>query len=144
MRILTVRPPWSAAIIHSGKDVENRPRNIAGTYRGPVAIHAGKSFDADARFPDKTPLPADVYGTVGGPVRGAIVGVVDLVDVHLCSGECSPWAQGPMDLGHGIRDIWHLVLENPRSLTDPIPYVGALGLRRLDDETIARIEAAIA
>lgn len=39
MRILTVRQPWVWAIIHGGKDVENRVRNIAGSYRGPVAIH---------------------------------------------------------------------------------------------------------
>lgn len=39
MRILTVRQPWAWAIIHGQKDVENRVRNIAGDYRGPVAIH---------------------------------------------------------------------------------------------------------
>lgn len=45
MRILTVRQPWAWAIVHGGKDVENRTRNIAGAYRGPVAIHAGMRFD---------------------------------------------------------------------------------------------------
>lgn len=140
MRILTVRPPWSAAIIHSGKDVENRPRNIAGAYRGLVAIHAGKSFDHDARFPDKTPLPVDVYGTEGGIVRGAIIGVVELVDVHtdLVGGRpeahCSRWAES---------GAHHLVLANPRALAEPIPYTGALGLRHLDADTTARILAQI-
>lgn len=33
MRILTVRQPWAWAIIHGGKDVENRTRNVAGDYR---------------------------------------------------------------------------------------------------------------
>ena len=41
-------------------------------------------------------------------------------------------------------DAYHLVLANPRPLAEPIPYKGALGLRRLDDEMVARIEAAIA
>lgn len=41
MRIVTIRPPWAQLIVNYGKDVENRVRNIAGGYRGPVAIHAG-------------------------------------------------------------------------------------------------------
>ena len=47
MRILTVRQPWAYAIVHLGKDVENRVRNIAGDYRGPVAIHAALAEDSD-------------------------------------------------------------------------------------------------
>lgn len=47
MRILTVRQPWAWAIIHGGKDVENRVRNIAGDYRGPIAIHVGLQHDHD-------------------------------------------------------------------------------------------------
>lgn len=49
-------------------------------------------------------------------------------------GHCSDWAE---------PDVHHLVLANPRPLPEPIPYRGALGLRTLDDETVARIEAAI-
>ena len=45
LRILTVRQPWAWAIIHGGKGVENRVRNVAGSYRGPVAIHAGLALD---------------------------------------------------------------------------------------------------
>lgn len=66
-------------------------------------------------------------------VRGAIIGVVDLVDVHrplwndACAddagGPCSPWAE---------RDAHHLVLANPRMLVDPLPWAGALGLRKCD------------
>jgi hypothetical protein len=47
LRVLTVRQPWAWSLIEGGKDVENRSRNIAGSYRGPVAIHAGL-----ARFED--------------------------------------------------------------------------------------------
>lgn len=136
MRILTVRQPWAWAIIHGGKDVENRVRNIAGDYRGPVAIHAGAAWDWDTQLGViPTPHPTSV-----ALVRGEIIGVVDLVGVHtdLVGGRpvahCSPWAE---DGAH------HLVLSNPRPLAKPIPYRGALGLRRLDADTIARIEGAI-
>ena len=138
MRILTVRQPWAWAIVHGQKDVENRVRNIAGDYRGPVAIHAAKAVDLDA---PKT-LWGD-YHDSGLEVLGAIIGVVDLVGVHAGWIEgvpCSPW---------GIRYVegagqHHIELANPRPLVGPIPYKGALGLRPLDAETIARIEGASA
>lgn len=167
MRILTVRQPWAWAIIHGGKDVENRVRNIAGDYRGPVAIHVAQE-DAEGA-PDSLWFDhAEFYRRERGPItgrmwkntdRGNIIGVVDLVDVHSasviggcgrmdnhcdehpngCRHHCSPWAMGP------APDGWyrHLVLANPRALAEPIPYRGALGLRRLDDDTTARILAQI-
>ncbi|MDR6691357.1 hypothetical protein J2X55_002269 [Microbacterium sp. 1154] len=160
MRILTVRQPWAWAIIHGGKDVENRIRNIAGGYRGPVAIHVALSEDEDGWDDPKlraawSELPAiKVLGKFYRPLSpmwaelGHIIGIVDILDaheghsesLHALSGEviatspCSPWAR---------PDTHHLVLANPRALTEPIPYRGALGLRRLDDDTTARILAQI-
>lgn len=142
MRILTVRQPWAWAIIHAGKNIENRQTNIAGSYRGPVAIHAAKALPT----PDAWNNASDVVARVTGmrplivpPSRlGAIIGVVDLIDIHeddsAACYSCTEWAEV----------AWHMVLANPRPLTEPIPYRGMLGLRRLDDETITRIKAAIA
>jgi hypothetical protein len=143
MRILTVRQPWAWAIIHGGKNVENRVRNIAGDYRGPVAIHAAQANDVEA-WAKLGRLSLFSYGLAldarESLIGGAIIGVVDLVDVHRplwdnsCDGErvCSPWAE---------VDGWphHLVLATPRALAEPITYRGALGLRRLDDAATARI-----
>ncbi|QOC27295.1 hypothetical protein IC744_06870 [Microbacterium hominis] len=152
MRILTVRQPWAYAIIHGGKDVENRTTNIAGAYRGAVAIHAGAREDTSARqHPEIIRLAADRWWADPASLLtgrrdqfGHIIGVVDIVDVHSTidcwgfdgQGErwCSVWAQ------HGMH---HLVLANPRPLSEPIPYRGALGLRRLDEATISRIEAQL-
>lgn len=152
MRILTVRQPWAWAIIHGGKTVENRSANVAGGYRGPVAIHAGLQLD-DSAFADATLHNAwlraggdSAPGGWGISKRGRIIGVVDLVDVHLCSGECSPWAHGPVDLGRGVRDLFHMEFTNPRPLVEPIPYTGALGLRNLaarDPETVLAITRQI-
>lgn len=152
MRILTVRQPWALHIIQSGKDVENRPRNIAGSYRGPVAIHSALKADEGALFR----LPRLAPNGISRHFRyGFIIGVVDLVGAHpwtaadgvvedvvnsavdgipRVTAGCSPWA---------FTDGWHLELENPRPLTEPIPYRGALGLRQLDDDTTARILAQI-
>lgn len=141
MRAITVRQPWAWAIIHGGKDVENRSRNIAGAYRGPVAIHAGLAFDADAVPVLARLVPTwDAPITNGDPwqhrpdgVRGAILGMVDLVDVHDGLGAehdgapCSPWA---------IRYHHHLVMVNPRPLAQPLPWRGALGLWALPDHVM--------
>lgn len=158
MRILTVRQPWAWAIIHGGKDVENRVRNIAGDYRGPVAIHAGLAAYEQGNVASKAHAAAHGTETDTGMVFGAIIGVVDLTDVHsasvidgcgwlrhdcpehgTCREHCSKWAMGP------TQDGWfqHLVLANPRPLTEPIPFKGALGLRTLDDDTTARVLAAL-
>ncbi|WP_405373386.1 MULTISPECIES: hypothetical protein [unclassified Microbacterium] len=156
MRILTVRQPWAWAIIHGGKDVENRVRNIAGDYRGPVAIHVAKAA-ARITVGEYDQVVRVGYEPLGEPEHsGRIIGVVDLVDVHSasviggcgrmdnncedhphgCRHHCSPWAMGPAPEG------WyqHLVLANPRPLAESIPYRGALGLRRLDADTIHQIE----
>lgn len=147
MRILTVRQPWAWAIIQGQKDVENRTRNIAGSYRGPVLIHAAKQYD----YTGATPTLSRAQIAAGGPSSGRpwitnlghIIGVVDLVDVHRASecvyvgdvvedfdgnfvsqevSYCSPWAQA--------ENVEHLVFANPRALDEPIPYKGGLGLRK--------------
>lgn len=139
MKALTVQQPWAWAIVHGGKDVENRSRNIAGAYRGTLAIHAGLKIDWDndwlVRLYAATEPPA-----LDAAPRGAIVGVVDLVGVHQepywskdsCS--CSDWAE---------LDAWHLLLANPRPLREPIPCRGALGLWTPPDDVVAQLGGAV-
>lgn len=137
MRVLSIRQPWAWAIAAGIKPVENRTRNLAGTYRGPIAIHASKSTL------DHTGL-ATIYELT--PVRsvpiihGHIIGVTELVDVHhadTCEhalGWCTPWSD---------PESHHLVLEQPQLLRQPIPYRGGLGLRRLDDTTTTAVLGAL-
>ena len=155
MKALTIRQPWAWAVIHAGKTVENRSRNIAGDYRGPVAIHAGLKIDEVGQhdqlireaWTGETRLSPDPDRPTfyhDAPWRkafsyGRVIGVADLVDVHYIDGHsercdaqgeqnatCSPWAH------HG--PIWHLVFANPRPLTHPIPVRGHLGLWTLPDD----------
>lgn len=165
MRVLTVRQPWAWAIVNGGKGVENRVRNIAGQYRGPLAIHAGLTFDGYSE--DKTSsweirraitteeqgYPAD-DGQVWASecieeddpryaARGAIIGVVNLRASHhaeFCTEAdrrghvCSVWAE---------PGVWHLELEDPRALAEPIPFRGALGIRALPADVIAAIQSQL-
>jgi hypothetical protein len=135
MRAISVRQPWAWQIIHQGKNIENRTRNIAGKYRGPVAIHA--SLKADEEALARLPMHAPEWVTASRVFHyGVILGVVDLVDVHpgseWCEQECDEW---------GEYGSWHLVLANPRPLLVPLPCRGALGLWTPSADVLERLEA---
>lgn len=149
MRILTVRQPWAWAIIYGQKDVENRSRNIVGSYRGPVAIHVSKTLvpPGDAWW-QAAKAGMDTAAVKEDLDLGHIIGTVEIVDVHRHSDllgcyrpadvlgwvpwdgsdastpgweprACSPWA---------IVDNHHIVLANPQPFAEPIPAKGKLGL----------------
>jgi hypothetical protein len=144
MRALTVQQPWAWAIVHGGKVVENRTQ--AWGYRGPLAIHAGL-----ARFVQNNLASATHRAAHGSDVPteikfGAIIGVADLVDVHVSwqdnDGPCcdSLWAQfavGP------TKPVVHLALESPRPLRSPIPAKGRLGLWTPDADLDAAIREQV-
>lgn len=137
MRILTLRRPWATLLVTPGpnrKDVENRRRNIAGDYRGPVAIHSGHEVDTKAQLPwAHAPIRPEISAELPA---GTIIGTVDLIDVHTafeCSCyPCSPWA---------LADHHHLVTAKPRPLATPIPYRGFLGLRTLPADVADQVLA---
>lgn len=136
IRVLTVRQPWAWAIIHAGKDVENRSRSL-GPYRGSVAIQASKHLPPRKEFEAAADRIAAVTGTrpliVPPDQLGAIIGVVDLVASHAvdevgCMAAidiCSPWA----DMEYGTH---HLRFTNAFALDQPVPWTGGLGLRKSD------------
>lgn len=151
MRILTVRQPWTSAITYWGKDVENRSRNIAGDWRGPVAIHAAVQNPVDEYLAASTRIHAITGYFPMATYRsgyGAILGVADLVEVHHatdCFDElhgtlCSPWA----DWADADADLYHLRLANARTLPEPIPYKGGQGLRWLPDDVAATLRERLA
>ena len=115
MKALSVRQPFARAIVHGGKDIENR--SWATSYRGPVLIHAGM------RWHDVTPamlarrmgvqVPADLP-------RGGIIGRVEIVDCVESSE--SPWFEAP----------YGFVLTDPRPLPFR-PLAGKLGFFDVPD-----------
>lgn len=124
---LSVRQPWAWAIIHAGKDIENRTWQAVNRglkRRGRLAIHAskglGKEEYEDARdfingilAPTSNLLCPDAIDLL----RGGIIGSVDVVGVVTESD--SEWFCGPRGL----------VLRNPLPC-EFIPSVGALGYFR--------------
>lgn len=103
---LSVRQPWAWAIIHAGKDIENRSWQAVNhglKRRGRIAIHAAKGMTRD-EYEDA----ADWIRRCG------IIGSVEVVDV--VSESTSLWFFGPRGL----------VLQDPKPC-DFIPAVGQLG-----------------
>mgnify|MGYP000993733204 CR=1 FL=1 len=141
VKALSVRPPWPMPILRGWKPVENRTRNIAGSYRGPLVIHASKRTQ-----PVDDPSRSFVLRLTGHlplvehpKVCGAALGIVELVDAHWADScfhydadtdeglHCSRWA---------LPEQWHLVLRNPIWFPTPIPCKGALGLWNFPDELL--------
>lgn len=118
MRALTIRQPWASLIICGAKDVENRTWTTR--YRGPLAVHAGHRFDQDLQVWQRR-----IAATVDCFPRGAVIGVVDLIDVVRDSR--SRWAE---------PTSYHWVLANPRAI-EPVPVRGRLGLWMPEVEILA-------
>jgi hypothetical protein len=140
MMAITVQQPWAWAIIHGGKNVENRT-NIAAWRRltgQRIAIHAGARWShrgqatlaRAASIGDLTGTPP--VGRDGYPT-GVVIGTVHIDDVHPAAHCCTPWGE------HVYRDatgrirtsVVHLVLTDPHPI-DPIPARGRLGIWHLD------------
>ncbi len=119
---LSVRQPWAWAILHAGKDIENRSLGAIRSGRmepGRIALHAAAGMTEEEyrwavlkmqKTATQVPPPAALP-------RGAIIGSVEVVEIVTQSD--SPW------FGHsaGLR------LADPEPCP-PIPAKGALGYFR--------------
>ncbi len=129
---LSVRQPWAWAIIHAGKDIENRSRFAITKGRlghfSRVAVHAAKGMTRDEYEGARdfmrglgvdAPPPAEL-------LRGGIIGEVDITGVVKPKAPpASRWYMGD----YGLR------LANAAAC-EFIPCVGHLGLfgwLRIDD-----------
>jgi hypothetical protein len=122
-----------------GKNVENRKQ--MWSYRGPLVIHAaGKVSERGQRSHMVTAAWAEHRHRHSCTMPlGVILGVVDLVDCHRATGTCcGPWADQPYRPWDTLELVTptHLVLANPRLLTEPIPWRGQLGLWTLPADVL--------
>lgn len=89
-KALSVQQPWASLLAYGIKDVENRTWRTS--FRGPLAIHASKTFDRDALRDRRVASVLDVMQD-DFPL-GVVVGVVDVVGCcRVAPGCCtSEWA----------------------------------------------------
>lgn len=118
-KALSVRQPWAWAIIHAGKDIENR---------GPIAIRKGNMRPGRIAIAASKGMTQEEYAhayefmrsigilcpPAGALIRGGIIGSVSVVEIVTRSS--SRWWFGPRGL----------VLRDPQAC-DPRPCSGALG-----------------
>jgi len=160
VKALTVRQPYAAAIVTLGKNVENRPKYTK--HRGRFAVHASTTPAHDTAFTQVETITGKTLPNLGAPRlgpayrMGAVIGVVDLVDVHTeddCRGACSPWALRATDIcAQCVRGrcatehapCWHWELTNPVPLRVPVPMSGQLGLWNVSAHQEASITRQLA
>lgn len=113
MKALSIKQPWAWAILHCGKDIENRKWNTK--FRGEFYIHAGLSYDDSGEvwiaehFPDRY----DRLFKKENCLMGGIIGKATLIDVVKIS--YSGWFFGPY--GFALNNIKEVKF---------IPYKGML------------------
>lgn len=89
---ISVRQPWAWAILHAGKNVENRSWSVPEKYLGrPLFLHAGKKREWECEKYLRDALGLDVPGHL--PL-GGIVGLVQFGSV--VESAASTWAERGM------------------------------------------------
>lgn len=135
MKCISLWQPWASLCVIGAKQFETR--GWATRYRGPLLIHAAQKWTPDLRRilvqePFHEVLASAGYAALELP-RGAIIGAVDLVEIHMTARgqiyvrDSDEWETVPEpesrfgDFGIG-RYAWRLA--NPCRFRSPIPYRG--------------------
>jgi len=131
VRAISIRQPWASLIVAGFKGVENRPRRTF--YRGPIFIHASKTFDFEGEYYlihhrrelgiDEDKDSVRFLDTISGShsLRGGIIGGANLTDC--VQSHPSPWFSGR----------WGYVMEKVVPFTF-YPCKGQLGIFHLEIE----------
>ena len=109
MKALTIHQPWATALATGMKRFETRPRKTA--HRGPIAIHAGKTFNEDGfaqvrhlPFHENLVLPLSrrwvALLEASDFPTGAVIAVGELTDCLLMD-DALIAAQSPQELSLG-------------------------------------------
>lgn len=121
MKALSILQPWAYAILHLGKDIENR--NWRTNFRGRFLIHTGKHFDENG-YRDLRNIYGPRMPHVGALRRGGIVGSAVIRDCVQASD--SKWFFGEFGF----------VLQGAQPL-EFIPYRGERGFFDVPDDVVS-------
>jgi len=137
---ISVRNPWAWAIIHAGKNIENR--TWQANVRGPLLIHAASRMNIGdfgkvrQILAETTSMDAALVSSDNPDLQtGGVIGIVEVVGCWHWLNENvprNPWMNGP----------FCIVMKNQR----PLPFLkckGQTGIFRIDypdDTGIFRID----
>jgi len=155
MKALSLTQPWASLVAIGAKKIETR--SWSAQYRGPLAIHAAKSFPVCAKDYASSPVFADALRELQIPGKtiveslptGCIIAVCSMVDCQPTSGKRPGHGSNPKyaDWVHSLSlqerafGDYHVgrfgwFLEEARMLAEPIPAKGALGLWSFDHPSL--------
>jgi activating signal cointegrator 1 len=132
MKAISLWQPWAYALVSGMKKIETR--SWSTPYRGPLLIHAAKTFPVTAR---DFAMTERALGRL--PARlpfGALVGVVNLADVRRTESviqEISAIERLYGDYSWG-RYAW--MTDSFMAFDEPVPYKGKQGFFNVPDEII--------
>lgn len=127
MKAITLHQPWATLIALGHKTIETR--SWPTSYRGQVAIHAGKQIDVEAFDDFEDLLSTGGFRNAKELPAGAVVAVATLSDcVRMTKHWYEPASVMEHELGYFApgRYAWHLADVEP--LQVPVPTRGYQGL----------------
>jgi hypothetical protein len=117
---LSIRQPFAGAILHAGKNNENR--TWRSSYRGRVILHASRTMnEAGVKY-----LRERGFHVPEALPMGAYVGEVTITECRPLAECASRWAFGP----------WCYIIERPVAYDTPIPGRGRLGFYPVPAEVL--------
>jgi hypothetical protein len=145
MKCISLWQPWASLMAMGQKRIETRSWPTA--YRGPLAIHAAKTWNREiaamvAVEPFRSVLGVNWHDTAfhkDGKTtvlpRGAIIAVVDLVDCREIT-EKNAVSGNERAFGDYTPGRFGWITKNLRVLPAPVPFKGAQGLFEVPDELV--------
>lgn len=161
-RCLSVKQPWADPIVDGLKPIENRSHGFTRKFRGRLLIASSKGWSNRGAHDQRVQAayPPDGMNSRGYALRhvpayggfpphpftgGAILGSVEVVDIHDDCECCRPWGESEYDEANGRtrRGLVHLVFEDARRLKVPVRVSGRLGLWIPTDEALAECASVL-
>ena len=154
MKMITLTQPWATLVALDEK--RNETRSWKTDYRGDLAIHAAKNFPRGARDLVATEPFASVlahYG-IGMPELEAVLGhILCVTELYGCERITTGYppprfgiraeAQHEAAFGNYGSGRWAWQMDRHRKLRQPVEAVGHQGIRDLDREIAADVEAEL-
>lgn len=141
MKCLTIKQPWAHEIVHGDKRIENR--TWATGWRGPLAIHAGKTIDRAAAKQAHIGHIDESRLTFG-----AVVATCLLVECVRFT-RLGTWIDANPTFAHLRSGMRHAtgpfcwILTDVVALARPVPVTGKQGLYELGEAYVREIERAM-
>ena len=133
MKALSLTQPWATLVASGRKQIETR--SWSTRYRGPLFIHAAKTFPGYAKT-----FACEVYGNpalIPYMPLGALVARVYLLDVRTTEYMSTRITTEERRYGDYTPGRFAWIISNIESI-EPLPCKGALGLWEVPEELLRR------